>query len=93
MILLAPYFFFRRWKLQVVTLFLLDILLIANLMYYRTYYTAIPLSSYNLIGNLADFTQSVYDSIHWYDLLFPLSSIAATISTSVTGKSNDLRNK
>lgn len=79
MILLAPYFFFHRWKLQVVILFLLDILLIANLMYYRTYYTAIPLSSYNLIGNLADFTQSVYDSIHWYDLLFPLSSIAATI--------------
>lgn len=79
LILLVPYFFFRRWKLQVLLLFLLDFLLIANLMYYRTYYTAIPLSSYSLIGNLADFTQSVFDSICWYDAFFPLSSIAAIV--------------
>lgn len=37
---------------------LLDILLIVNLMYFRTYYTAIPLNSYGLSGNLADFTEA-----------------------------------
>lgn len=79
MILSIPYFFFRQWKLQAVILFLLDALMIANLMYYRTYYTAIPLSSYALAGNLADFTQSVYDSIRCYDVLFPLSSIATIL--------------
>lgn len=56
---------------------LLDILLIVNLMYFRTYYTAIPLNSYGLSGNLADFTGSVYDSFRWYDIFFPLSTIAS----------------
>ena len=40
-------------------------------MYFRTYYTAIPLNSYGLSGNLADFTGSVYDSFRWYDIFFP----------------------
>lgn len=79
MVLLVPYFFFRGWKTQTVILLLLDLLMIANLMYYRTYYTAIPLSSYNLISNLSDFTQSVFDSIRWYDVIFPLSSIATLV--------------
>lgn len=76
LILGFPYACFRRWELQLVLLFLTDLLFIANLMYYRTYYTAIPLDSYTLIGNLADFTQSVYDSVRWYDLIFPLSTLA-----------------
>lgn len=58
---------------------LLDILLIVNLMYFRTYYTAIPLNSYGLSGNLADFTGSVYDSFRWYDIFFPLSTIASIL--------------
>ena len=58
---------------------LLDFLLIANLMYFRTYYTAIPLNSYGLSGNLADFTGSVFDSLRWYDILFPLSTLAAAV--------------
>ncbi len=59
---------------------LLDFLLIANLMYFRTYYTAIPLNSYGLSGNLADFTGSVIDSLRWYDsLFFPLSTLIAAI--------------
>lgn len=57
----------------------LDILLIANLMYSRTYYCAIPLSSYGLVGNLSDFTASVSDSFRWIDTLFPLSSAVYVI--------------
>lgn len=76
MVLLAPYALFRSWRMQGIVLVLLDMLFVANLMYYRTYYTAIPLSSYLLVGNLADFTQSVYDSMRWCDLLFPVSTIA-----------------
>ena len=79
LVLLLPYFLFQCRKLQFGILFLLDILMIANLMYYRTYYTAVPLSSYNLVSNLADFTQSVYDSMRWYDLLFPISTVATII--------------
>lgn len=77
LILLIPYKFFHLWKTEIVIMFLLDILLVVNLMYFRTYYTAIPLNSYGLSGNLADFTGSVYDSFRWYDILFPLSTLAS----------------
>lgn len=76
LILLSPYKLFRLWKTEIAIMLLLDMLLVANLMYFRTYYTAIPLSSYALAGNLASFTGSVYDSFRWYDLFFPLSTIA-----------------
>ena len=79
LILLIPYAFFRMWKTETLIMFLLDFLLIANLMYFRTYYTAIPLNSYGLSGNLADFTGSVFDSLRWYDILFPLSTLAAAV--------------
>ena len=76
LVLLVPYACFRKGWLQCVVMFLLDGLLTANLMYSRTYYSAIPLDSYGLAGNLADFTASVYDSLRWTDLLFPLSTLA-----------------
>lgn len=75
LILLVPYKFFRLWKTEVLIMLLLDMLLVANLMYFRTYYTAIPLDSYGLSGNLADFTGSVFDSFRWYDIFFPISTI------------------
>lgn len=75
LLLLVPYRFFRLWKTQIAVMLLMDMLLVANLMYFRTYYTAIPLSSYALSGNLADFTGSVYDSFRWYDAFFPLSTL------------------
>lgn len=77
LILLVPFKFFRLWKTEIFIMLLLDMLLIANLMYFRTYYTAIPLASYGLSGNLADFTGSVFDSFRWYDIFFPISTIAA----------------
>lgn len=43
-----------------------------NLLYSRTYFTAIPLSSYALAGNLGDFTASITDSLRWLDLIFIL---------------------
>lgn len=44
-------------------------------MYCRTYFNAIPLHSYKLIGNLSDFTSSVTDSFDWYYIFLPLVSI------------------
>lgn len=52
-------------------------LLEANLMYFRTYMTWIPLSSYLLVGNLADFTASIHDSLRLADI-FPLLIIIVT---------------
>ncbi|MDE6396390.1 MAG: LTA synthase family protein, partial [Muribaculaceae bacterium] len=56
--------------------FVLDAWLIANLMYARTYYNVIPLSSYGLVNNLADFQESVWASLRWADILFPLTTFA-----------------
>lgn len=84
LVLLVPYKFFRLWKTEIVIMLLLDILLIVNLMYFRTYYTAIPLNSYGLSGNLADFTGSVYDSFRWYDIFFPLSTLPVSPFIGIT---------
>lgn len=74
-LLLLPYILFRSKGAESVILFWLDSLLICNLLYYRTYYTHIPLSSYVLAGNLTDFTESVRDSFRMIDVLLPLSSV------------------
>lgn len=79
LILIMPYSFWRMYRIQGVIMLLLDALLIANLMYFRTYFTAIPLHSYALSSNLADFTSSVTDSLRWIDILFPLSTVAAML--------------
>ena len=73
----------RRLWIQVTVLILLDCLLVSNLMYFRTYFTAIPAASYLLAGNLAEFKSSVSDSINWWtDIIFFLITIAGTVIAS-----------
>lgn len=67
-----------RWA-QIVVMALLDVLLVANLMYFRTYYSAIPASSYLEAGNLADFKASVTDPLRWADIVLPLITIATAV--------------
>lgn len=67
-----------RWA-QIVVMALLDVLLVANLMYFRTYYSAIPASSYLEAGNLADFKASVTDSLRWADIVLSLITIATAV--------------
>lgn len=67
-----------RWA-QIVVMALLDVLLVANLMYFRTYYSAIPASSYLEAGNLADFKASVTDSLRSADIVLPLITIATAV--------------
>lgn len=77
--LLLPLVCFRAVKTTWVIFFILDGLFISNLMYFRTYFTAIPLDSYLLVGNLSDFASSVLDSWRMVDLFFPLSTVAAGV--------------
>lgn len=77
LLLTLPYAIWRcRW-VEILMLILLDFLLVANLMYARTYFAAIPLSSYGNAGNLADFLPSVWASISLADITFPLITIIA----------------
>ncbi|MDR2139647.1 MAG: LTA synthase family protein [Tannerella sp.] len=73
----APSVFFRKPFLLWMTDAALGCLLVANLIYFRTYYTAIPLSSYGLVGNMRDFTSSIYASLRPEDILFPVSTLVA----------------
>ncbi|MCD8166250.1 MAG: hypothetical protein LUE93_09085, partial [Bacteroides sp.] len=45
------------------------------LLYFRTYFSAIPLASYGLAGNLEDFKSSVYASLRWYDAVFLMTTL------------------
>ena len=76
-LLAFPCLFMRRGWLNALVLLIADIVMIANLMYGRTYFNAIPYQSYMLVGNLADFTESVADSFKWYFAALPLFTIAA----------------
>ncbi|MDE5566921.1 MAG: LTA synthase family protein [Muribaculaceae bacterium] len=80
-ILMLPFVITRRAWVQIAVVAVIDLILLANLIYCRTYFTGIPPESYLLVGNLADFTGSVYDSLRWRDLGFPVILIAAAIWT------------
>lgn len=84
LLLLLPYLASRSRIVESVVLIALDLLLISNLMYSRTYNALIPLNSYAAAGNLSDFTASVVDSMRWIDVLFPLTSLVAIISVAKT---------
>lgn len=75
LLLVAPYMATKKSWVEIVVMAVTDVLLVANLMYCRTYYAAIPADSYSLVGNLADFKASVADSFRFVDLLLPLTTI------------------
>lgn len=72
-----------KWYVGVIC-FAVDAWLVANLMYFRSYYTVIPISSYLLAGNLSDFQASVWESLRWADISFPLITILLLIRLRAT---------
>ncbi|MDR3266442.1 MAG: LTA synthase family protein, partial [Tannerella sp.] len=77
LLLMLPAVVFRMTKTTFVLAVALGSLLLSNLIYFRTYYTAIPLSSYGLLNNMSGYTSSIFASLHWTDALFPISTIVA----------------
>lgn len=72
-----PVVFVRKRILPMVLGALLSCFLVANLLYCRTYFTQIPLSSYGLVGNLNGFWDSVTDSFRILDLGYVLIILTA----------------
>lgn len=79
LLLTLPALLSRRVWPQIVIMAVVDILWIANVMYCRTYFTAIPFDTYFLVGNLSDFTASVKDSIRIGDFVLPLITVATAL--------------
>ena len=76
-LLTFPTLFSKNGLVNALVLLVVDVIFIANLMYCRTYFNAIPIHSYGLASNLADFTASVTDSFKWYYLSLPFLIIIA----------------
>lgn len=72
-----------RWYVLTAGL-VIDLWLIANLMYFRTYFTVIPASSYGLVSNLSDFQDSVWESLRLVDIIFPLTTAWVMVITRKT---------
>lgn len=83
-VLMIPQACFRLRWLQLSILLALSLWLESNVMYFRTYFTHIPMSSYALAGNLSDFGESVIDSMRWQDAGFLLILILALVFSGRT---------
>ena len=60
----------RIWP-QITAMAIVDLLMIANLMYCRTYFNSIPPASYMFIRQVFDFHTSIADSWSWRYLALP----------------------
>lgn len=80
----------RKWYAYTIS-FAVDAWLVCNLMYFRTYYTIIPSSSYLLVGNLADFQASVWESLRLIDIVFPLSTAVMILAWRKTNVHEAMR--
>lgn len=79
LILMSPQMLFGSRRVQAFINLAVAIWFECNLMYQRTYFMAIPLSSYGMVGNLSDFTASVADMLRWSDLGLLAGAIASFI--------------
>ncbi|MDR0836520.1 MAG: LTA synthase family protein, partial [Tannerella sp.] len=95
MVLMLPATVFKMTKTTFVLAVALGILLLSNLIYFRTYYTAIPLSSYSLLRNMSGYTDSIFSSLRWTDALFPITTIFALFAygknTAIPAKQSVLK--
>lgn len=73
-LLLSMLYFVRRHKKGFVfaLLAILSIYLVSNALYYRTYYTILPIDSYKMVGNLNGLKDSIMTSFRWTDVYFVL---------------------
>ena len=75
-LLLATLSFIKgKGLVQLSVMLVVDVILIANLLYSRTYASEIPPASYLLIGNLSEFKSAVISSLRWHDVGFPVISL------------------
>ncbi|QCR21573.1 LTA synthase family protein [Pontibacter sp. SGAir0037] len=80
LLLTIPYILVRKGNafLLFSTIIFVDVLLLANVWYYRTFYTVIPFSAYSELGNLRSLLSGILASINLEDvsLLLPTLLIA-----------------
>ena len=78
LLLLFPWMVTRNRIVGLIVMFVIAMVCEANLIYYRTYFTAIPPGGYLMAGNMMDFTDSIWPNLRWSDLGFVVI-LAATV--------------
>lgn len=78
-VLALPSLWHRRWA-QMGVLLVMAVVMMANLIYCRTYFNSIPAHSYLLAGNVADFTASIWDTVRVRDFLLPAIALAVPLA-------------
>ena len=69
-VITLPYFIIRRRKNYFFVLLLLHLAyLLANVLYYRTYYSIIPINSIKQLNNINGLLPSIVSSFRWHDVL------------------------
>ena len=58
----------------------MSLVMMANLIYCRTYFNSIPAPSYMLAGNVADFTASILDTLRLRDFVLPAIALLAPVA-------------
>ncbi len=75
-VLSLPFFFIQKRKIYYFHLiFGVNFYLLCSIIYYRTYYTIIPMSSFTMIDNLSGLKEAILSSFRWVDVLFLLPSV------------------
>lgn len=82
----------RRRAWQFILLIVLAILLEANIIYFRTYYTHIPLTSYALVSNLNGFENSVLEGLRPADIGFVVILTSACLCQHLLVRSSSRYN-
>lgn len=72
LVLAAPGALMKRMWVECVVIAVAYMVMIANLLYLRTFGSWIPWGAYCAVGNLADFTDAVVESFRISDVLVPL---------------------
>lgn len=70
LVMMLPWMLTGRKWVAIIVVLLLDILFESNLLYCRTYMTAIPPESYLIAGNMRDFMASAFANVRWSDAGF-----------------------
>ncbi len=70
LLLLAPWMLTRNRIVALLTILIIALVSEANLIYCRTYFSAIPPESYFIAGNMKDFTSSIWPNMRWSDIGF-----------------------
>lgn len=85
LVMILPWMLSRKKWVALAVIFLLDLLFECNLLYCRTYMTAIPPESYFIAGNMKDFMASAFANLRWSDIGFAVILIFTAAGCARTG--------